>query len=54
MIRWQLNILFFRYPKIRIYFDKMKEQIPNYDEVDGEGAAQFGAWSRDKIATGKK
>ena len=48
------NFIYFRYPKITAYFDKMKGEIPNYDEVDGKGAQQFGAWSRGKIANGKR
>ena len=35
------------------YFDKVKNEIPNYDEVDGKGAQEFGMWTKDKIASGK-
>ena len=35
------------------YFDKVKKEIPNYDEVDGKGAKEFGMWTKDKIARGK-
>ena len=35
------------------YFNKMKSEIPNYEEADGKGSMEFGMWTKDKIAKGK-
>ena len=47
-----LNI-YFRYPKLLEYIDKMKTKIPNYERADGYGARAFGIWTREAIAKGK-
>ena len=32
------------YPEVKAWFEKVKGEIPNYDECNGKGAADMGLW----------
>ena len=39
------------YPEIKEWFEKVKGEIPNYEECNGKGAGDMGLWYR--TVTGK-
>ena len=41
------------YPTIKAWFEKVKGEIPDYEEVNGKGAADMGKWY-DTVTGGKK
>ena len=40
------------FPEIQAWFEKVKAEIPDYEEVNGKGAADMGKWYA--TVTGKK
>jgi len=38
-----------KFPNIVTWFNKMKNLIPNYEKMDGEGAAMFGGFYKSKV-----
>ena len=41
------------YTEIKEWFEKVKGQIPNYEECNGKGAGDMGLWYRTAIGKGK-
>ena len=40
-----------KFPNMMGWFDKCKAAIPNYEKIDGEGAAQLGGLYKWKVST---
>ncbi len=38
------------YPELTTWFDKVKKEIPNYEKVNGVGAAKIGVFYKEKAA----
>ncbi len=37
------------YPEAKAWFEKIKTELPNYEEANGFGAKAFGAWFKSKV-----
>ena len=43
-----------KYKELNGWFERVKALVPNYEKVNGEGAAMFGGWYKGAAAAKKK